>query len=277
MTRLQHSDIKDIPSSLTDYNDKLKAVTGRSLIGIACHAYNVDETKFLHDISNCCIHIIPITTGQGVITNFVETVCSILKFIGFNALVSEQTDISGIASAVEKKSDAVMMADDIKFVGLNLNSHKVVDNSRATGNIFAAALDLMAKGIKKQNVLVMGCGSVGEAALRKILHLKGNVSLYDSHTSTSTLLKTKLCKDFKNRRIQIEKDIKTNFSKYDYIIEATPSKNSIPDEVISKNLMVAAPGVPLGISKKGCNILKNRLVHDKLELGVAAMAVSLLP
>ena len=50
---------------------------------------------------------------------------------------------------------------------------------------------------------------------------------------------------------------------------------SYPDEMILDQMIVAAPGVPLGITKKGCQILENRLLHDKLELGVAGMAISL--
>jgi pyrrolysine biosynthesis protein PylD len=41
-------------------------------------------------------------------------------------------------------------------------------------------------------------------------------------------------------------------------------------------MMLSAPGVPLGISKDGRNRMKNRLVHDNLELGVAGMAIDLV-
>jgi 3-methylornithyl-N6-L-lysine dehydrogenase len=104
-----------------------------------------------------------VTAGQGVITDFSETVCAVLKFLGFKAWVTDQPDTRGLASAFEKKADAVMMADDYKFVGINLHTREVVNNSEATSRVFVAALDLMAGGIKDHTVLVMGCGPVGEA------------------------------------------------------------------------------------------------------------------
>jgi pyrrolysine biosynthesis protein PylD len=50
----------------------------------------------------------------------------------------------------------------------------------------------------------------------------------------------------------------------------------IGEEQLTPNTRMAIPGVPPGISTKSFSILGNRVVHDKLELGVAAMAVSLL-
>ena len=74
----------------------------------------------------------------------------------------------------------------------------------------------------------------------------------------------------------IEEDVSMALSKYGYVLEATPSPDTIHDKLILDRMLVAAPGVPLGISENGCQIMKDRLVHDKLELGVAAMAISLL-
>ena len=74
----------------------------------------------------------------------------------------------------------------------------------------------------------------------------------------------------------IEQDMEKALLNHSYIMEATPSADTIPDNLIGPHMVVAAPGVPLGISEKGCRLLADRLIHDKLELGVAAMAVSLI-
>ncbi len=287
MTRLKTSDICHISSRLEAYNQLLLAGTGRTLLGIACHACGVDEKKIKNRINSFVIHVVPITTGQGIISNFSETVTAILRFLGFNAMVSDTPDIAGVAKSFESQADAIMMADDQRFVGINLNNRLVVDNSEATGRVFASALDLMAKGIQNDKVLVLGCGPVGEAAAHRLLSFGAGLGLYDIDLSTAHSLKEKLSR---GRGIEpdIETGIETNridivvetsivraVSAYEYILEATPSADSIPHELISAHLHVAAPGVPLGISKRGCQMLKDRLIHDKLELGVAAMAISL--
>ena len=133
MTRLTTSDIYDIPSRLSLYDKNLQASTGRSILGIAAHAKGVEEKKVIERVNSFSIHVVPVTAGQGVISDFSETVAEILKFLGFNALVADQSDTSGLASAFEKKADAVMMADDFRFVGINLHTNRVVDNSDATG------------------------------------------------------------------------------------------------------------------------------------------------
>ncbi len=277
MTRLINNDICEISSRLNGYNRNLQSTTGHSLLEIAARAYCADEIKLTHQIKTFSIHVIPVTSGQGIIKNFSETVCNILKFLGFKALVTIESDTFGLASALEKKADAIMMADDERFIGVNLNTRKVTDNSDATGRIFAAALSLMNGGIRDANVMVMGCGPVGEGAAKKLLGLGARLSLYDSDLPMAYSLKEKLTNGLVGQsRIQIVDDFASHVLKCPYILEATPSEETIPDELISDHLRVSAPGVPLGISKNGRKILKNRLVHDKLELGVAAMAVNLV-
>lgn len=276
MTRLTATDICDISSRLHSYDRHLRDATGRSLAGIAAHAWNADEARLTDRIKNFSIHVIPVTAGQGVITDFSETVAAILKFLGFPASVSDETDASGLASAFEKKTDAVMMADDSRFVGINLKTRRVVDNAVATGRVFAAALDLMARGIKDRDVLVMGCGPVGDAAARKFLDLGACVTLYDINAMAAFSLQEQLSRHVKGAGVRVETELASALSNISLVLEATPSANAIPDDLISDHLLVAAPGVPRGVSEAGCRLLENRIIHDKLELGVAAMAAGLV-
>ena len=195
--------------------------------------------------------------------------------MGFIARVSDKPDVSGIAFAFENKADAIMMADDNRFVGINLNTKSVVDNSEMTGQVFASAMDLMADGINQKDVLVIGCGSVGEAAARKLLSFNAKLSLTDINYNTAQLLAKKLSRPEQKDKIIVLKQ-EDNILSYKYILEATPSENTITDSLLSELTVVASPGVPLGVSAKGCKILNDHLIHDKLELGVAAMAVALL-
>lgn len=216
--------------------------------------------------------MVPITSGKGIINDFSTTVCAILRFLGFSAQVAEKSDIAGIALAYEKDAHAIFMADDFRFVGLNLRTRFVADNSEATGRIYSAVLDLMAKGLEGKDVLVLGCGPVGTAAIRFLFSCKAKVAVHDP----CSLAVTSLGKIFQDtQEILIENDV-AEAGKYKYIIDATPTSNSVPDALIAADTFIAAPGVPLGISTRGCEILGDRLIHDKLELGIAGMAVALL-
>ncbi|NOX35136.1 MAG: 3-methylornithyl-N6-L-lysine dehydrogenase PylD [Deltaproteobacteria bacterium] len=275
MTRLKTSDISNIPSCLAAYNEQLLKMTGRSLMGIACHACGKDESKIRHRMESFMIHVVPVTAGQGIIRDFGQIVTAILEFLGFAAIVSDFSDTSGVAKAFEDNADAIMMADDKRFVGLNLKTRLVTDNSEATGRAFAAALDLMAKGVRDIKVLVLGCGQVGGSAAAMLLSSGAELSLYDIQSRAAQGLKKKLSLYPGGDRIIIEEDADTALSNCEYVLEATPCADTISDEQISDHMLIAAAGVPLGISRKGREILKGRLVHDKLELGVAAMAISL--
>lgn len=272
LTRLKHSDIKLISSQLKKYDQELQIRTGRTLFGIACHCYGVNEAeiRILAQALSCVV--VPITSGEGIISDFSTTVCAILQFLGFPAQVAEKSDTSGIALAYEKDAGAIFMADDFRFVGLNLRTRFVADNAAATGRIFGAALDLMANGLEGKDVLVFGCGPVGTAAIRSLFSYKAKVAVHDPSSSAVASLQ----KLFQNtQEIVVENDAAVA-GKYKYIIDAAPASSIIPDSLIAEDTFIAAPGVPLGVSAKGCEILSDRLIHDKLELGVAAMAVSLL-
>ncbi len=250
--------------------------TGSGLLGIACHSCNVDEAVITGRAKAFTFHVVPVTAGLGIISNFSETVCAILRFLGFTAEVAEKNDTAGIVLAFERGADALFMADDHRFVGINLHARSVVDNSQATGCVYSAALDLMAGGIKGCDVLVLGCGPVGEAAARKLLSTGARVILYDINNLAAQITQSKLEEVSGVDDISVTESIINSAITYQYIVDATPAKNAISDKLLSENTYVAAPGVPLGISLKGCNILKNHLIHDKLELGVAAMAISIL-
>ena len=262
-----------ISSRLAKYDQELQLQTGRTLLGIACHCYGVSETKIKSRANSFSCDVIPVTAGQGVIGDFSATVCAILQFLGFPARVSRQSDTTGIALAFEKKASAIFMADDHRFVGINLRTRLVADNSEATGGVYSAALDLIAGGLKGRDVLVLGCGSVGAAAVRSLLSFGAKVALHDQFYPAAASLHKKIVG---KQEIVIEKELNRGIGSYRYIVDATPADRIIPDNQITEDIFLAAPGVPLGISDKGSKILNNRLIHDKLELGFAAMAVSLL-
>jgi 3-methylornithyl-N6-L-lysine dehydrogenase len=118
---------------------------------------------------------------------------------------------------------------------------------------------------------VVGCGPVGECAAGRLLSMGADVYLYDTKASTAETV----AKTLDSTKVHVISEL-TTACKITNILEATPSACSIPDSLLTATTNVAAPGVPLGLSQEQCDMLRERLIHDKLELGVAAMAVSLL-
>jgi pyrrolysine biosynthesis protein PylD len=273
LTRLKSSDIISISSQLKTYNENLLLKTGRNLLGIACYSCNVEEAVIVDLLKSFSFYVVPVTAGQGIISDFSETVCAILRFLGCEAEVATKNDAVGVAQAFAQGADAIFMADDHKFIGLNLHTRSVIDNSEATGAIYGAVLDLMTGGLQGHDVLVLGCGPVGEAVASKLLSFGARVILYDINIRTAQKIKTKL---LARGNISVVKSINDPEIVCQYIVDATPVKNAILNDMLSDNTYIVAPGVPLGVSRKSYTILKNRIIHDKLELGVSAMAVALL-
>jgi len=279
MTRLKTCDIDTISDNLDGYSKKLMEKTGLSLLGVACHACGRQESEIQQIIETFKVSVVPITAGQGIITTFSNTVEAIMAHLGFPVSVTTATDTAGVAEAFEKKAHGIMMSDDNRFVALNLALQRVSDNSEATGRGYAAALDLMAGGLKEQSVVVVGCGPVGTGAARWLKNSGAHVVLYDVDPQAARKLNDTLCDDtgtVPGRVTVADEDLVTILGRVRYIIEATPVGNSILENALFDNTFVAAPGVPLGVSKKGYEKISSRLIHDKLEIGVATMAVSML-
>jgi pyrrolysine biosynthesis protein PylD len=62
----------------------------------------------------------------------------------------------------------------------------------------------------------------------------------------------------------------------DLIFDATNTGDHIDLERITKRTLVAAPGMPCGITAAARRALGNRLLHDPLHIGVATMASKIL-
>ncbi len=275
MTRLTHMDIAGIPPALTRHNNRLKAITGKGLLGIACHAWQLDEARVAQALSHLRTQVIPVTAGQGVITDFSATVAGILSFIGMPALVGDCPDVQGLTQAFRRDAQALFMADDVQFVGIHLATRKVADNGPNTGKVYAAALDLMAGGIEDQPVLIMGCGPVGEAAAFELMERKARLFIHDINPANAHALARKLMEGGASSIILADQ-LSTTLPQAPYVVEATPAAHTLPLALAKQIKAAVAPGVPQGAPPESRKHLGKAWLHDKLELGVAAMAVDLI-
>jgi len=272
MTRLQSTDISEICTRLDAYDQELLAKTGHTLRGLACYAVGLNEEDIVNRLPDVLIGVVPIRWGQGVIDGFSETTRDILKHIGFQAFVAENSDVSGLAEAFEKQADIIFLSDDDHFVALNVECRRIVDNAGATGKGFGAGLNLMTGGLQGQGVLVIGCGAVGLSAAMTVAKYGAKISVYDTDHSRSRHLASALYKIL-GIKIEIESELTAALSKYRFLVDATNSADIIHEQDLSPETYIAAPGMPLGVSPDAAQKFAARLLHDPLQTGVATMGL----
>lgn len=268
MTRLKTEDICQMPDTLETYDRDLKSVIGLSLKDLACRVAGLGPSAMDGYITGCRVCAVPVTSGQGIINNFSETLCAIASHLGFDAFISRQTDIAGLSEAFEENADIVLASDDDRFVAIHLGHRQVVDNSQATGRGFAFALDQMAGGLTSRPLLVVGCGPVGQHAALTAAALGARVTLCD--------LDWACCRDFAYRHrhyaeFSIADSLPAALRTHDLIIDATPAADILDVQSIGPAALIAAPGVPCGVSAEGRKMLGPRLLWDTLRIGVAVM------
>ncbi len=192
MTRLCTDDIKHIPHELKAYDQQLLNKTGNTLKGIASHALDLPDSEFEEIVKSFKVCVIPLTCGQGVINRFSATVSGIISHLGFHSFVAGNSDAAGIAEAFEKKSDIILLADDNRFIAINVHTKYVSDNIEMTAKGFVAGLDLMAGGLKGKNTLVLGCGEVGFHTARILVAMGVSVTVCDIDPKIASTLQKEI-------------------------------------------------------------------------------------
>jgi len=272
MTRLRTEDIKHIPRALKTYDQRLLNMTGNTLKGIACRAVGLSDDEFEKIIKPCKVCVIPLTCGQGIINGFCSTVSSIINYLGFQSSVAQHSDVAGIAEAFDKKSDIILLADDPRFVAINVHTQYVSDNIEMTAKGFVAGLDFMAGGLKGKEILVIGCGQLGRHTAKTLVAMDACVFVCDINPQRSLNLQKEIMDELKIT-IRIDNDWYSTPGKYPHIIDATPSAEIIDASVITPETYVAVPGVPCGLSSEARHRLSGRYLHDPLQIGVATMVI----
>ncbi|MFY9140634.1 MAG: 3-methylornithyl-N6-L-lysine dehydrogenase PylD [Thermacetogeniaceae bacterium] len=264
MTRLVKEDVEGIPEGLKFYDTELKEKTGLTLRQIACAAAGIAEEEVLAKAENNKAAVIPITVGEGIIPFFTTAVQSIIQHLGFQAVVTAETDVAGIAEGIAEGANILFMADDKRFIALNVLTGVAADNGEATGKGFVAALNGMAKGLQGKEVLVLGAGPVGASAIAALKELGARIALFEINEA-------KVEKFRDDPGVKIEPDQKRALAKYRYIIDATPQGGFIDLDDLHPDTQIACPGMPLGLTTAAYPTFKDRLIHDPLQIGVATM------
>jgi 3-methylornithyl-N6-L-lysine dehydrogenase len=253
VTRLVEDDVRALTAHLDEVERALVSLTGCDFVALAARACGV-----------------PITSGEGLIAGFVECVAAICARLGCRARVTAATDVAGFAEALTGGDDLVFAADDRRFLALHPAHRVAADDDPCTAQAYVAALDAAAGqgGCAGKPVLVLGLGPVGRAAAARLVALGARVSVCEidaarlaAVTSTLPVGAVSLADGLASSRL---------------VLDATPTPDLIDAAWVGSDGVVCSPGLPPGVTAAAAQALGERLVHEPLALGVAAMAVEAL-
>lgn len=270
MTRLLQSDVESIADDLTRYDQVLVERTGLTLRQIACSAAGITEEQLAEAARSLSVAVVPVTAGQGTIPCFVQAVQGIVRHLGFQAEITADTDIVGLAEGVSRGGKILFLADDYRFVALNICSGVLADNNEATARGFAAALSALAGGLEGKEVLVLGAGPVGSAAINFLKKIGARVSVFDIDEARASALR-------KDPDLNVEPELSLALQRHRYLFDATPQGDFLDLGDLHPEAALALPGMPLGLTARARTHYQGRVVHDPLQIGAAtmlAMAVS---
>lgn len=255
MSRLVEKDIRDIQEGIGAYNARFRAQTGCSLEQVARAATGISSAAPRR------VGVVSVTSGLGVISGFAGAVCATLRAFSIDAFVPGTCDVDGLYEALRRGADVLFMADDARFVAFGASARGLADNGACTGAGFAQAL-LCAMGERRERVLVLGASAVGGAAARHLLGRGLAVDLWDIEESALAAAEASGEGLTKLKKSPILRE-------YSYILDATPAAGLITAADVGGGTVIAAPGMPLGVTAQACGIAT--VLHNPLELGVLTM------
>ncbi len=259
--------VTPLADGLPAYDAELKCKTGLSLLGIAAKAMEVTEDEARECIGRQRAAAVSITAGGGELTSFSRTVRDILAYLGADAFTTTATDVAGIREAIDNRANIIFMADDVRFIALNIQTATLAENVDDTARGYATALAFMAGGLEGRRVLVIGGGGrVGRSAASFLKAKGAEVAVYDTHAEA-------VARAAEEEGVTLERDLGRALDSHRLLFDASNAADVISAEHITKDMFIAAPGMPLGLSREARSIAAEHLVHDVLEIGIATMLV----
>ncbi len=259
MALLTPEDLENLSSQLEHNNEIVKRVTGLDIMDLCEELYGAQPNSER-------VGIIPITAGNGIISNFTASLLFIVNYFGFEGFITEHPDVTGYYEAVSQGADIIMMADDHIFTAHNLQKGAIVSNHVATGIIYADIASRFLEASSK-DILVIGLGRVGYAGACHLAEKGFNVYACDPN------------KGFLQKAVD-ELGIKTYCSddrkKFSMVFEATPNADTISEGMIEERCLVSTPGIPCGLPPEIGKKYRVDLVMEPLVIGVASMLYSVL-
>ncbi|HAF59941.1 MAG TPA: 3-methylornithyl-N6-L-lysine dehydrogenase PylD [Bacillota bacterium] len=260
MTRLKEEWIRDIETSIREYDREIAGKTGMTLIELAAMANDMHPDRMRKAAESYKVAAVPIKAGEGIIGQFSQSVAAILNHLGFKTIVTEATDVDGIYEAYQTGAHCLFLADDRRFVGINRLSDRISDNNIATAKGYLVALEQMAGGLAGNKVLVLGYGIVGKCLVNLLKEKGAYPVVYDINPDRTA--------DLDPENVLTDKNLIKN---YPLLIDATNTGGWLREEMLHPDFRMAAPGIPLSLDIELYNKYRNQVVHDWLQIGTAVM------
>ncbi|MBQ4468495.1 MAG: 3-methylornithyl-N6-L-lysine dehydrogenase PylD [Firmicutes bacterium] len=273
MTRLKTEWIDYMLEGMNSYNESLRTKTGFDLKGLVMDTFGISQERYERLASKLLVASVPVTQGEGIIGSFSESVCAIVKSMGFMTYVSEETDVDGLYSAILTDADVIFMADDTRYLAFSRDNGSFGENNYATALGFIMVMRAMMRkaglDISKEKILVIGNGLVGEEAVQILLNHNVDFDMYDKDPKAlEAFIGLETGKYVLNSADEIKN--------YKYILDFTNEGDWLKGEMLSDGVIYASPGVPLSLTEKALERLQNTAVYDNLEIGTAMMLGEIL-
>jgi pyrrolysine biosynthesis protein PylD len=262
MTRLITEWIADIEDTIKNRENDLMSKTGLSYAALAAKASGCSISDIGRAAREIKVAAVPVTAGLGVIGSFARSVAAVAGVMGFQNFVTERTDVDGMHEAYQNGADIVFMADDNRFISLNFNKKKMVENDHATALGYTAALEGALKSLVGRELLLLGCGALGKEFIKFLKKKGASFDVYDIDP-----VKLAAAQNLEAAAIESPEGIR----EYQYLIDATSEGGWLRRDMLHPDAWIAAPGVPLSLDREAYESHSARLIHDPLQIGVAAM------
>lgn len=267
MTRLITEWIRDMKDRVEAWDESLDRQVGGGLVFIAAKGAGRSEGEIVAAREKTKIAVIPITSGQGIIEEFSRSVASILEQMKFDVFITKHTDVAGIYEAKQRDADIVYLADDDRYIAMNLQNKRIGENDRATARGYTEVLEGMSlktrgEGIRGKEVLILGYGRVGHEMYDYLEEKGAGITVYDYNEDRQNDLRRE-----KRKMITSARKIRN----YSLILDATSTGHWINPEMLADDVLIAAPGIPFSLDYEAEQKFKGRYVHDNLEIGTAVM------
>ena len=266
MTRLTEDDVRGLAARLPAFDASLREATGLDLHRLALRACCLEETA--SPLTGARIAAVPVSAGLGFIPSFSQCVMVILQHLGCNAFVTGQPDVKGLQEATAEGADVVFLADDERFIALNVRWGVCADDDPCTADGYVTALAAAAGGAAGRDVLVLGLGPVGRAAARRLSQIGAHVLAVEPDPDRAAAG----ARDYGLRLVSLAEGLQAT----SLIFDATPVAGLIALEQVSAQTIAAVPAVPSGFTPEAQAALGARHIHEELAVGVAVMAVEAL-
>ncbi|MDR1797365.1 MAG: 3-methylornithyl-N6-L-lysine dehydrogenase PylD [Clostridiales Family XIII bacterium] len=278
MTRLRTNWISAIPHGMEAYGQRVRALTGLDARALAARAARRMDAVFSFGLDASLLEadalarvkaaFVRVTTGEGVLGGFDEAVAAIASYYGPSVFVPAEADVDGLYQAAARGADLVILADDRRFLALNLRTGCVCENDMSTAFGYAEALAAMAErarglpepeGLAGEDVLVLGAGPVGRYAMQALAACGAKVFVYDKDEG-------------KTRDACGGGGVaKSEIGRFCYLLDATNEGGWLSTEMLHPEALIAAPGVPPSLDKTASGVYNNRIFADPLETGTIVM------